>query len=46
LNADLTMTALDEKPEEAFVVPSKWMYGWMCKQGSLPAAKSVPQPLP
>jgi len=44
LNADLTMTALDEKPEDAFTVPPGWMHGWVCKSGSLPVAKSAPQP--
>jgi len=44
MNADLTMTALEEKPEEAFVVPADWMHGFVCNQGSLPVAKSAPQP--
>jgi hypothetical protein len=44
LNADVTIVALDEKPQEAFTVPPDWMHGWMCKQGSIPVAKSAPQP--
>jgi TonB family protein len=44
LNADVTITALDERPADAFTVPPEWMHGWMCKQGSLPVAKSAPQP--
>jgi TonB family protein len=44
MNADMTMKALEEKPEEAFVVPEDWMHGFACKQGSLPVAKSAPQP--
>ena len=44
LNADLTMTALDERPEDAFAVPADWMQGFLCKQGLSPVAKSAPQP--
>jgi TonB family protein len=44
LDADLTMTALDEKPEDAFVVPSEWTQGTMCHQFQFPVAKSAPQP--
>jgi len=32
LNADLTMTALDDKPEDAFVVPADWMHGFVCNR--------------
>lgn len=44
LNADLAMTALDEKPEDAFAIPPEWSQGSLCKQWSMPIAKSAPQP--
>ena len=44
LNADLAMTALDEKPEDDFVVPAGWMQGVTCRQYSMPVTKSAPQP--
>lgn len=44
LNADLAMTALDEKPEDEFAVPPEWSQGTMCRQFSMPVAKFAPQP--
>jgi len=44
LTAEMTMTALDDKPEEAFVIPPEWRQGSLCHQFEFPIAKSAPQP--
>ncbi len=44
LNATLKMTALEERPDDAFTVPSDWTQGTFCKQFQWPMAKASPQP--
>ncbi len=44
LTGDLKMEKLDEKPEDAFVIPAGWMQGTLCKQWQMPIPKSTPQP--
>jgi TonB family protein len=44
LNADFKMTPLDERPEEAFAIPSDWPQGFNCTQWQFPIGKSTPQP--
>ena len=44
LTADLKMAKLEEKPEDAFSIPSDWAQGTLCKQWQMPIAKSTPQP--
>jgi TonB family protein len=44
LNATLKMTVLEERPEDAFKVPSDWTQGNFCKQFQWPVAKVSPQP--
>ncbi len=44
LNATLKMTVLEDRPDDAFTVPSDWTQGNFCKQFQWPAAKVSPQP--
>ena len=44
LTADLKMERLEQKPEDAFDIPSDWAQGAACKQFQFPIPKSNPQP--
>ncbi len=44
LTADMKMERLEQKPEDAFDIPSNWAQGTACKQFQMPIPKSNPQP--
>jgi TonB family protein len=44
IDATVTWTLLDARPDEAFVAPEDWQHAHYCKAFSMPVPKSAPQP--
>jgi TonB family protein len=44
LTADLKMTILEARDDDAFAIPADWAQGRLCKQFQWPVAKIAPQP--